>query len=87
MMEHLLQGYVDTEQVKIIAGENELNMTRLALNLSDFVNGVASRHAETATRMFPGYKIRAISNGVHLPTWAHEILPPPVHRSLPRLGS
>jgi Glucan phosphorylase len=22
--------------------------------------------------MFPGYKIRAISNGVHLPTWAHE---------------
>jgi glycogen phosphorylase len=72
MLEHLLQGYVDTEQVKIIAGENELNMTRLALNLSDFVNGVASRHAETTTRMFPGYKIRAISNGVHLPTWAHE---------------
>src|SRR5262249_20061591 len=72
LMEQLLQGYIDTEQVKIVSGDDYLNMTRLALNLSDFVNGVASRHAETTTRMFPGYKIRAISNGVHLPTWAHE---------------
>ena len=30
-------------------------MTRLALNLSGYVNGVASRHAETTARMFPGY--------------------------------
>ena len=72
--------------MKIIAGEDELNMTRLALNLSDFVNGVASRHAETTTRMFPGYKIRAITNGVHLPTWAARVLPHAVHRPLPRLG-
>jgi glycogen phosphorylase len=71
LMERLLQGYIDTEQVKVISGEDYLNMTRLALNLSDFVNGVASRHAETTTKMFPGYKIRAITNGVHLPTWAH----------------
>ena len=72
MMEKLLQGYIDTAQVKVISGDDYLNMTRLALNLSDFVNGVASRHAETTTKMFPGYKIRAITNGVHLPTWAHE---------------
>ena len=72
MMERLLQGYIDTAQVKVISGDDYLNMTRLALNLSDFVNGVASRHAETTTKMFPGYKIRAITNGVHLPTWAHE---------------
>lgn len=72
MMERLLQGYIDTEQVKVISGDDYLNMTRLALNLSDFVNGVASRHAETTTKMFPGYKIRAITNGVHLPTWAHQ---------------
>lgn len=72
MMERLLQGYIDTEQVKVISGDDYLNMTRLALNLSDFVNGVASRHAETTTKMFPGYKIRAITNGVHLPTWAHK---------------
>jgi glycogen phosphorylase len=72
LMERLLQGYVDTEQVKVISGDDYLNLTRLALNLSDFVNGVASRHAETTTKMFPGYKIRAITNGVHLPTWAHQ---------------
>src|SRR3546814_11407298 len=46
-------------------------MTRLALNLSGYVNGVAVRHAETASRMFPGYGIRAVTNGVHVPTWTH----------------
>jgi starch phosphorylase len=46
-------------------------MTRLALNLSGYVNGVALRHAETARRMFPGYGIRAVTNGVHAQTWTH----------------
>ncbi len=71
LFEHVLQGYVDTAQVRLIAGDDALNMTRMALNLSGFVNGVAARHAQTTTRMFPGYDIRAITNGVHLPTWAH----------------
>jgi starch phosphorylase len=71
LFEHVLRGYVGTDQVRRIAGDDALNMTRLALNLSGFVNGVAMRHAETTTRMFPGYDIRAITNGVHLPTWAH----------------
>ena len=46
-------------------------MTRLALNLSNYVNGVAIRHAATARQMFPGYSIRAVTNGVHVPTWTH----------------
>ena len=46
-------------------------MTRLAPNLSSYVNGVAERHQETALRMFPGYPIRAITNGVHPETWVH----------------
>lgn len=71
LFEHVLQGYVATDQVRRLAGEDALNMTRLALNLSGFVNGVAGRHAQTTTAMFPGYDIRAITNGVHLPTWAH----------------
>lgn len=45
-------------------------MTRLALNLSGYVNGVAQRHAETTRRMFPGYDVRAVTNGVHVATWA-----------------
>jgi len=71
LFEHVLPGYIDTDQVRLLAGHDALNMTRLALNLSGFVNGVADRHAQTTTRMFPGYDIRAITNGVHLPTWAH----------------
>jgi starch phosphorylase len=47
-----------------------MNMTRLALNLSEHINGVAQRHAETSRRLFPGYQIRAITNGVHPYTWA-----------------
>lgn len=59
------------DQLRLLAGEDRLNMTRLALNLSGYVNGVAVRHAETAREMFPGYRIRTVTNGVHVPTWAH----------------
>jgi glycogen phosphorylase len=45
-------------------------MTRLALNLSEFVNGVAKRHAEISSKLYPGYRVRAITNGVHPYTWA-----------------
>ncbi len=67
----LLGHYLDFDQFKLLAGEHEMNMTVLALQLSGYVNGVAVRHAETTQRMFPGYRIRAVTNGVHLPTWAH----------------
>ncbi len=68
---HLLQGYIPLDQVRRLAGADHLNMTLLALNLSGFINGVAIRHAEVTTRMFPGYDIRAITNGVHVSTWVH----------------
>lgn len=68
---HLLHGYVDLDQVRHLCGDAHLNMTRLALGLSGYINGVAIRHAEVTTRMFPGYDIRAVTNGVHVPTWAH----------------
>ncbi len=71
LVQKLLPNYVDIGQIQLLAGANELNMTRLALMLSGYVNGVAQRHAETTKRMFPGYRIRAVTNGVHLPSWAH----------------
>jgi glycogen phosphorylase len=55
--------------LKALGGEDVLNMTRLALNVSEFVNGVAQRHAEVSAQMFPGYRVRAITNGVHPFTW------------------
>jgi starch phosphorylase len=63
---------VELETLKRMAGEDQLNMTRLALNLSEFVNGVAKRHAEISEKMFPGYQVRAIPNGVHPFTWTAE---------------
>ncbi len=60
---------IEIEVIKRLAGERELNMTRLALNLSEYVNGVAKRHAEVSRQMFPGYRVHAITNGVHPFTW------------------
>ena len=53
-----------------LGGASELNMTQLALSVSDFVNGVAKRHAEVSSKMYPGYQVRAITNGVHPYSWS-----------------
>jgi len=55
-----------------ITFENKLNMTRLALFFSHYVNGVAKKHGEVSRIMFPGYSIDSITNGVHTPTWVSE---------------
>ena len=52
--------------------ENKLNMTRLALFFSHYVNGVAKKHGEVSRLMFPGYAIDSITNGVHTSTWVSE---------------
>ncbi|MCC6673443.1 MAG: alpha-glucan family phosphorylase [Planctomycetes bacterium] len=50
----------------------DLNMTRLALAMSRFTNGVARRHGEVSRAMFPGHAVEAITNGVHSATWTAE---------------
>ena len=47
-----------------------LNMTYLALGLSNYVNGVAKLHGVVSRKMFPNVPIEAITNGVHAATWA-----------------
>src|SRR5690348_10768875 len=54
LFERLLPDFVDLNTLRGLAGSDRLNMTRLALNLADYVNGVARRHAETTVNMFPG---------------------------------
>jgi starch phosphorylase len=72
------------EELRTFAGADRLDMTRLALNLSAYVNGVARRHAETTRAMFPGYDIRAITNGVHSETWVHPALAELYEANFPR---
>lgn len=88
LVERVMGAPIEPAMLRHLAGEDSLNMTRLALNLSEYVNGVAKRHAELSSRLFPGYKVHAVTNGVHpfawtcpsfarlynrhLPGWCHE---------------
>ena len=63
---------VPMDLMKKLAGEDALNMTSLALNLSHFVNGVAKEHGRVSREMFPGYHIDSITNGVHSDTWVSD---------------
>jgi starch phosphorylase len=72
MVNRVLDNDFDIKAIKNLAGVDSLNMTRLALNMSEYVNGVAKKHAEVSTAMYPGYKVHAITNGVHPFVWTHE---------------
>lgn len=56
-----------------LGGQDCLNMTRLSLNLSRYANAVAKRHGIVSRRMFPGYAIDSITNGVHSLTWTSKV--------------
>ena len=65
----LIGNLVSREALTMLGGADRLNMTRLALNLSHYVNGVALRHQEVSSELFPHYEIHQITNGVHVRTW------------------
>ncbi len=69
MAKNMLGDILPEKMVEDITFENKLNMTRLALFFSHYVNGVAKKHGEVSRIMFPGYSIDSITNGVHSPTW------------------
>ena len=65
----VIGDYFPESVIRGLAGKENLNMTLLALNLSNDVNGVAKKHGKVSQNMFPGYKINSITNGVHSYTW------------------
>src|SRR3990172_1536431 len=72
LVREVLGDPVPLDVLKKLGGQERLNMTLLALNLSNYYNGVAKRHRDSSKAMFPGYEIRAITNGVHSYTWTCE---------------
>ena len=72
LVEQMFGDFMPVDQLKLVGGADSLNMTQVALNLSGYVNGVAERHAETSRRMFKGFRIHAITNGVHAATWTSQ---------------
>ncbi|HTP41977.1 MAG TPA: alpha-glucan family phosphorylase [Nitrospiria bacterium] len=71
LVNKVLGEFIDPATLKSLAGDDALNMTRLALNLSEHINGVAKRHAELSRKMYPGYRVDSVTNGVHPFTWTH----------------
>jgi starch phosphorylase len=69
LVKSVLGEPVPLELMRMLGGGERLNMTLLALNLSQYVNGVAKKHGEVSQEMFPGYSIDSITNGVHSFTW------------------
>lgn len=71
-VQRITEEIIPLNAVKEFAGRDSLNLTLLALNLSNYINGVAKKHGEVSKSMFPGYAINAITNGVHSFTWTCE---------------
>ncbi len=69
LVEKLFGDELPLYVLKEHGGEDRLNMTLLALNLSKFTNGVTEAHMEYSQKMFPGYHIYDVTNGVHSHTW------------------
>jgi starch phosphorylase len=57
-----------------ICFDNELNLTYLALSTSHYINGVAKKHREISQKMFEGYHVDFITNGVHAYTWCSDAM-------------
>jgi starch phosphorylase len=68
----------DVEVVKNFGLEGRdrdvVNLTLLAMNTSSSINAVSKKHGEVMKLQFPAYnkRIKAITNGVHSPTWMSE---------------
>jgi starch phosphorylase len=69
LVSEILETEVPEETLKKYGGSDRLNMTLLALNLSKYTNGVTEAHMEYSRKLFPGYHIQEITNGVHSYTW------------------
>jgi starch phosphorylase len=69
LLSEVLETEVPEKVLKGYGGSDRLNMTLLALNLSKYTNGVTEAHMEYSRKLFPGYHIQEITNGVHSYTW------------------
>jgi len=55
--------------LKDLVTNKEVNMTKVGLYFSNYINGVALSHKKLSKKLFPGYPIHCVTNGVHSPTW------------------
>ena len=67
----MLGKYLEGIDIRRLAGYDDFNMTRLAVNMSRSVSGVSEMHAEVCRDMevFKGVDVGSVTNGVHPFTW------------------
>lgn len=65
----VIGDYFPFEEMTSCFDHDCFHTTLLALNYSEYVNGVAKKHGEVTRKMFSGYQIDSITNGVHSGTW------------------
>ncbi len=70
LVNDVLRDHVPKD-IKKFAGENDLNMTMLALSMSRYINGVSQKHGEVSRKMFPDVDIDYITNGIHTRYWTN----------------
>ena len=73
----------DLHHNNIIDSNGRLNMTYLALYHAEYINGVAQKHGETSQKMFPEYRIDAITNGIHTRTWVCDSMAAVLDKHIP----
>ena len=81
--EGLLGDEIPLDVLKKYGGSDRLNMTFLALNLSKYTNGVTEAHMEYSRKLFPGYHIKEVTNGVHCYTWTSQYIRELFHKYIP----
>ena len=71
---------------RLLDGE-VLNMTKLAFECSRYANGVAKIHQSVSQEMFPNYRVRGVTNGIHPVTWAAPAMSDLFDRNIPEWRS
>ncbi len=77
MAQNLIRRPEIMELKDIFVRDDKVNLTYIALNLCGYVNGVSRKHQQVSRKMFPGYDIDVITNGVRVKTWVS-----PYHKEL-----
>ena len=72
MVFHLLAGEIPPELLDEYIGDDGIALATLAFRLSRYINGVTTAHMNFSRQLFPGYHIRAVTNGVHPHMWTSE---------------
>jgi glycogen phosphorylase len=77
LSERLLGDLAHLAPAVLPDARSSLNLSRLAMRLSRYVNGVSLKHAEVTRAMFNEPRVDAVTNGVHAAWWAS-----PAHAAL-----